>query len=173
MMFEGDVVLYTTALLTQQGFLKMEWSLPLAILGLFWGDILWFEMGRRLPKEFFLRKWMNRLTEGVDEQLNGHPIRTLFITKFAYGMGHFAIMRIGTIANISLKEFLRRDFWASLPWFVIVWTLGYVTGTVLPHLRQYFKYAEIGIAAGIIILIATQHLARYEAKKISRKNNPG
>ena len=171
MMFEGDVVLYTTALLTQQEFLKIEWSLPLAILGLFLGDILWFEIGRRAPKTFFLRKYLDRLAENVDGHLTDWPIRTLFISKFAYGIGHLAIMRIGTFGEASLKKFLKKDFFASLPWFVLVWGLGYGTGAVLPYLKNYLKYAELGIAAGIIILLAIQHLVRYEAKKIGAKRD--
>ncbi len=169
MMFEGDVVLYTTALLTQQEFLKIEWSLPLAILGMFLGDMLWFEIGRRVPQTFFLRKYLDRLSEGADGHLTENPIRTLFISKFAYGMGHLAIMRAGTIDGTSLKEFLKKDFMASLPWFILVWGLGHGTGTMLPHLKSYLKYVEIGIAAGIILLLAIQHLVRYEAKKISAK----
>jgi len=143
--------------------------LPLAVFGLFLGDVLWFELGRRVPPTFFLRRWLDKLAGGVDGHLSEHPIKTLFVSKFAYGMGHLAIMRMGALSKIGIREFLRRDFWSSLPWFLLVWGLGYGTGTVLPHLKNYLRYVEVGVALGVLALVSAQHITRYGAKLRGRR----
>lgn len=171
MMFEGDATLYTAALLTQQNMLRAELVIPLAIMGIFLGDVICFEIGRRLSPASRIRTYLDKLTERFDDHLTDHPFRTMFISKFAYGMGHFAIIRIGTIDGISLKEFIKRDIMVSLPWFIIVWTLGYGTGAILIHLRRYLHYAEVAIAIGVLLLIGLQYIFTYEAKKISHRRD--
>ena len=160
MMFEGDAALFTAAFLTSQGYFDL-WDMTFtALSGVLIGNILWYWAGWHLSRlSPFLYKWSERIGKPFDGHLLKRTFRTFFISKFTYGVHHALLLRAGAL-KMSLKTFIKNDFFATIMWFCIIWALGYTVGASFVHVKKYLKYAEICLLialAGFFFLEYTIH----------------
>ncbi len=170
MALEGDAILFTTAFLTHRGLLQWEFALPAAILGLFLGDWGWYGLGRRLKRPAWFLNYADNLTRPLQKHLESNLLRTVFVSKFAYGMGHIVSFRLGS-QGMAPREFFKSNTLASIPWFTLVAGLGFASSASFLLVKRYLRFAEIGILAGVVILLAVQHFLRYRWDK--NKNGDG
>ena len=127
------------------------------ILGTIIGDILWYLIGSHLAKFLSLRRWVDKIMQPLDKQIKNYPFRTIFISKFAYGLHHLILLYAGNI-NIPLKNFVLTDIPATIFWITTVGGLGYVSSASFILLKHYIKFAEISFALGFIILLIILHV---------------
>ncbi len=164
MMVEGDVVLFTVAFLTQQGFFDWRLALPVVLAGLVLGDWTWYWLGHRFRRPAWLLHYVERLARPLDGHLLSNPLRTMFISKFAYGMGHITSLRVGAL-GMPPSRFIKINSLVSVPWFFLVSGLGFASGASFLLLQKYFRFAEIAILIGVAALVGFQHLVRYRLNR--------
>lgn len=154
MVFEGDLALFTTGFLTNQGFFD-----PLDIIltvagGVLLGDFLWYEFGRRLndhaPEP--IKRWVAKVVGPFDEHIVKRPFHSIFLSKFTYGLHHVLLMRMG-MRGINFREFFKSDLIATPIWILIVGGLGYFSGLSLDLAKRYLKFVELALPIALVIFV--------------------
>lgn len=164
MIIEGDVVLFTAAFLTQEGFFNPVFMFASLFAGILIGDTLWYKLGayvvnsdRRAVKAVW------RLTKPFDTHMKERPLRTIFVSKFAYGIHHVLLMRAGAI-GIPFRKFIEDDAISSLCWIFVVGGLGYFSSYSFGLTKEYLRFAEIALLIGIIVFVLLENIIRQLLK---------
>lgn len=164
MMIEGDTVLFVAAFLTHQGILHPFPMLLTALWGMILGDNLWYTLGFRLRNaSTFLNRWAEKLAQPFDEHLKNHPLRTIFISKFTYGVGHAIFFRAGAI-RIRWRKLEQSDILATIFWMAIVTGLGYFSSASFSLVKRYLRFGEVALLLGLIIFFTLEHLIVKKSK---------
>lgn len=160
MIIEGDILLFTAAFLTHQGIFDIGDMLVAVLAGTIVGDMLWYMLGFRLNhSSLFLRRWIDRIAWPFDKQLMSRPFHTIFVSKFIYGIHHALLIRAGNL-KLPFKKFALVDFAAIVLWIAAVGGLGYVSGLSFTLLKHYLRFAEFGLAVGLLVLFILLHLTK-------------
>ncbi|MBX4210624.1 VTT domain-containing protein [Candidatus Parcubacteria bacterium] len=166
MMIEGDIFLFTAAFLTHQGFFSPMPVIVLGYSGSFIGDMIWYYYGQTIVHIIpFIGKSVNKIVGPFDRQLSLNPFRTIFTTKFTYGVHHPILMR-ARIAGIPPKKFIESDLLAIALWMLLIGSLGYFFSAYFRTIRHMLRLTEVSILAvffGFFII-------EYVIKKISKRN---
>ena len=158
MMIEGDALLFTLTFLTSQGYFSFSLMLFSLFAGVLIGDWLWYQLGKHLHNSSWrLAQWIHKLASPLDKHLLDNPRRTIFISKFTYGVHHALLMRAGAL-HLPPKEFLKNDVLATVAWISVVGGLGYLSGASFLLVKHYVRYAEIGLLLGIALMLVITHV---------------
>lgn len=165
MVVEGEAVFFIAAFLAHQGYFDFGDMALVLIGGAFTGDILWYELGRRIRNSgSSFSKWIYRVTDPFDEHILSRPMRTIFISKFLYGLNRATLVRAGML-HISFRAFIKSDVPALLLWLLIVGTLAYLFGASFLILKRYVRYVEVGILLGLALFFFLLKAVVRPAKK--------
>ncbi len=167
MMVEGDVILFTAGFLTHQGYFDIGVALILVFLGTIIGDNIWYVLGELVSeKKLFLKvkKFIEKATSPFDEHLKNRTARTLFISKFTYGLCKPILLKAGAM-KISFGKFIEADLMATFLWIFFIGGLGYLSSASFLAVKHYLRYTELTLLLGIAIFI----LISYVVTKISKK----
>lgn len=167
MLLEGDAVLFTVAFLTRQGFFDIGDMAITVLVGVLVGDMGWYQLGiwvQHSESFAFIRRWLERVTGRFDRHLMENPLRTLFLSKFAYGLHHPILIRAGAI-GISARRFLRSDVLASLAWVMIVGGLGYASSASSLILRHRLRFIERTFLVSLIAFFLFEWIIGHNSKK--------
>lgn len=162
MTVEGDAVLFTAAFLTHQKIFDLGDMLLVVLSGTLIGDILWYYLGLKLNNSLrfaFLRAWMDKISKPFDFQLHKRPFKTIFASKFLYGLHHAILMRTGNL-KLPINKFLRIDAAAIVFWVMLVGSLGYVSSVSFSFFKHFLKFAEIMLAIGFLAFLLLIHFIR-------------
>lgn len=165
-MLEANTVLFSAMFLAQQGVLALGTLLPVALLGSMAGNILFYGIGyaaARKPNRY--TRITDVISKPFDHHLTDRPWRTIFLTKFVYGLNCAIIVRAGQL-RMPVRRFLFIDMICTLLWLLIVGTIGFGSGTFVSITASDVKYAEIGLLVAIILFITINH---FVSKKIKKK----
>ena len=158
MFLEGDVVLFMAFYVANSGHLNAPLLIVIAIVGVVVGDVLWYKIGEHLEKRSAIfRKIATKITKTLDARLQRHPISTLCITKFTYGIHHAILLRAGAI-RLPFKRYFWTMFTAGAVWTTVIGGLAYFSSTSMELFKSYLKYGEVGLLVAIIIFFAIMHL---------------
>ncbi|MDD5430842.1 MAG: VTT domain-containing protein [Candidatus Pacebacteria bacterium] len=158
MIIEGDILVFTMGFLAQQGYFNPFLVLVILVAGTFLGDTLWYKAGAKFGNcNFFLMKWMNRLSRPFDGAITENPFKAVFISKFTYNLHHAVLLRVGSL-GVSFKKFLEKDFFSIIIWVLVVGGLGYISGASFSLVKQYLKFAELALLIGILLFMAIFHI---------------
>jgi len=166
-MIEGDIILFTAGFLTHQGYFDVGIILILLFLGAIIGDNIWYVLGEVMgEKKLFLKvkKFIEKVTSPFDEHLKSRTARTIFISKFAYGLYRPIILKAGVL-KLSFGKFIEADLLATFLWIFFIGGLGYLSSASFLAVRHYLRYTELTLLLGIAIFI----LISYVVTKISKK----
>ena len=164
MIIEGDVFLFTAAFFTQQGVLNPIFVFLSVFAGISFGDFLWYRAGVWINhSSSFVMRCVEKISGPFDKHLLQRPQRTIFISKFLYGIHHALMLRAGTL-KLEQKKFLKDDFVANIFWIIIVGGLGYISGASYSAIKHYLKFAEGTLLAGIIIFLLIEIIITHISK---------
>ncbi len=171
MIIEGDIALFASGFLVHEGFMKTSWALGVVLLGALSSDVLWRSWGVRLrEKNNGLSGWVERIAGPFDQQILEHPLRTILITKFVYGIHRPILLRSGML-NLSKKYFWRADIPALAIWILVIGGIAYGASSSLVLVKEYLKFGEIALACGLVLLIIIERfLGGLMKKKFSDRN---
>ncbi len=170
MFIEGDVTLFTVALLTHAGAFSLPIIFFTMLSGILIGDSLWYLFGKRFQNNKIFERLAKKLPPRFEELILKHPYRTFFISKFAYGFHRIILLKSGSL-NLDFKKFAKVDYTVSTIWFLIIGSLGYFAGASLPLIKKTFKFGGITVALIILLLFFSEYLITYLWKKKINKNN--
>ena len=154
---EGDTTVFIVGFLTQNGYFNPLLMYLTLAGGSLLGDLAWYEVGRHMRRtNSRIYRWAERVGEPFDARLTKRPLRTIALSKFAYGLNHAMIMRAGML-HLPLKQLMKHDVVATLPWIIIVGALGYGSSGIFLHIKSYLRYAEIGLLIAIVSFYLFEH----------------
>ena len=162
---EGDAVLYTAGFLAHRGVFDPSLTFFWLLAGATLGDIVWYNLGSYLEtQDNTIVRWLKKATNPFGLYLTNHPKKSLFISKFLYGVNHAILCKAGAMQT-PLKTFIRNDLPANLLWIVIVGGLGYASSAGLVHMRHPVRMAELGLFVGILVIMFIFRIMAYIFKQ--------
>lgn len=165
MMIEGDIFLFTTAFLTSAGFFDVWDVAAIAISGALIGDVVWFWLGQRfMHSSKLLSRLSNRFAAPFDAHLKDYPLRTIFLSKFTYGIHRLLLARTGA-HGMAVSRFIKLDALAIIAWALIIGGLGYFSGASIHFIRHYLKFTEVALGLGLIAFFVFQYIADYVTRR--------
>ncbi len=162
---EGDLLLFAAAFLARLGVFDLLPLVVVSIAGMLIGDTLWYTLGkyhRRLPTR--LVTFYDRVASPFDQMLTTRLFHTLLITKFTYGIHRLILARAGSV-GASFVRFFKTDIVATLIWTATIVTIGYFGGFALEALKEYVRFAEIGL---LILLVLVVFAEKWLRKRVLR-----
>lgn len=165
MMIEGDILLFTIGFLVHRGYFNIDIVLLTVLSGVIIGDNIWYGLGELMDgKDNFFTRFIKRVAEPFDDHLKKRTVRTIFISKFAYGLHRPTLLRAGML-KLPFKKFIEGDIIASIFWIFLVGGLGYLSSASFILMRHYLRYTELTLLFGLIFFILISHLLRHISKK--------
>lgn len=165
MLFEGEMILFLTTYLARQGYLNIYILIPMAFCAAIIGDCLWFEFGSRLAKNEWVGKRLSKVAGPIDKFLTKHPFRTIFISKFTYGLNRATLVRVRA-SGVPFSKFIKIELFTIIVWMTVICSLAFASFAAFEQMKQNIKFAEIGL----LIAIACFILISKVIAKIGRKN---
>lgn len=166
MIFEGDIILFTSFFLTHQGFFDLGDMIITIIAGAFLGDMSWFWIGAKLKNtSSIISRWTEKLTKPLEKHLEDRPMHTIFISKFVYGIHHAVLIRAGMV-KMSVKEFLKIDLPAVFLWVLVIGGFGFFSSASLAAIRHYIRFAEVSLLIGLIFFLFVWGILARKIKKL-------
>lgn len=164
---EGDAILFTAGFLTHQGFFNPILVFLWLLAGGIFGDLLWYKIGAYLQgKDNRLVRWLKKITDPLAPHLLERPKRSLFLSKFLYGINHAILCKAGAL-KLPLKEFMIDDLPGNIAWILIVGGLGYASSAGIVHVGHSLRYMEIGLVVGIVLLtLISRFISRFLKKAL-------
>lgn len=170
MLFEGEMILFTTVYLAEDHYLKMRFLTPVLFIGALTGDILWFTLGGYLEKRSaFVRHWFGKITGPINRRLDRRPSLVILVSKFTYGLNRATLMRAGA-HGMEFKNFLLTDLFTIFCWMSVIGNLAYFSSMSSVYFKHYVKYAEVGLLLGILFMVICVHFFTFIARKMIAGN---
>jgi membrane protein DedA with SNARE-associated domain len=166
-MVEGDILLFTAGFLTHQGYFDIGTVIFLVFSGVIIGDNLWYVLGELMrEREYFkkFRHFIGNITDPFNEQLKNRTARTIFISKFAYGLYRPILLKAGTL-RLPFRQFIEADLMATFVWMFLIGGLGYLGSASFLLIRRYLRYTELTLLLGIAVFILISHIVTKISKK--------
>ncbi len=161
LLLEGHAFVFISYFLTKQGALNFWYVSVVVIAGVLAEDLFWFWLGSKLQKKSTtFNIWAERLTKPFDDHLLNKTARTIFISKFTYGINRAILLRAGSL-GVDFKKLLKGNFSAAFILISIIGGAGYFSGASFDAAKRYIKLGEFTI----LIFIGLLFLANYFISK--------
>ena len=162
---EGETVLVIGGYLAHVGYLELPWVMAAAFGGTFFGDQLFFFIGRKKGMALLEKRprWRAR-SRRVLMLLHRHQTALIVGFRFLYGLRTVTPFLIGA-SGISPARFFWLNLLGALVWAVAVASLGYLLGHTLSlFLARAHRYAEY-VVPGIVLVALAVFAWRYRREK--------
>ena len=166
--FEGETVMILAGVAAHIGYLSLEWVILCGFCGTFFGDQLYFILGRRHGQSMLAKHpaWQAP-ADKVFNKLKRHKNILILSFRFLYGIRTVTPFVIGmsdvSYLRYSLLSFIRAAIWATS-----IGAAGYYFGraveTVLGDIKHY-ELELITAIVGIAALIWLTHFFRHKIKR--------
>ena len=160
--FEGETVLILGGLAAHRGFLLLPGVIACAFLGAFFGNQLYFHIGRRKGTTFLAKRpaWQKK-SEKIFAIAEKHQNLLILGFSFTYGLRTVTPFLLGA-ANISAVKFFLLSMIGTFSWASLVGSLGYFFGYALTsmfgNLRPYEPWIFVTLAAVGVALWLIRYL---------------
>lgn len=150
---EGPAITVLAGILAARGVLDLAVIYPIVVLGDLIGDMLYYAIGRWLPRllSFHGWRWTARLRERAAATVplvRANAGKMLLIGKLTHSAG-FAVLIAAGAAHVPPPRFLVFNFLATLPKSFVLLMVGYFFGQLWQSMDD-----AIGIAAATGFVLA-------------------
>ena len=81
-------------------------------------------------------------------------------------MHRLILVRFGNL-KVRVRDFFRNDIIATVPWYLLVSFLGYISSYSIASVKHYLKYVEVPLIIAVIIFVLLDYsLAKGLKKKL-------
>ncbi|MBF0421872.1 MAG: DedA family protein [Magnetococcales bacterium] len=167
---EGETVLLVAAYLASRGYFDIWLTMLVAAVGTFMGDQAYFWIGRKLGREWFLKK-KGKWTEGLNRVLDLiHRWDAWFILsyRFFYGVRNISSVAFG-LSQLSFFRFMVLNFLAAFIWAGSFGAAGYFFGKAVEVFLGRVKEYEMYVLGGVVLMVIVVALIKWWRGK---KNEP-
>ena len=166
LLVEGHASVFIAFFLTKQGALNFWLVFFVVIAGVLAENVLWFWIGATLKrKSTRFNYWAEKIARPFDEHIINKTARTLFISKFTYGINRAILVRAGSL-GVDFKKLLKGSLSAAFILVSIIGSAGYFSGASFDFAKRYIKLGEFTIFVFVALLFVADHFV----SKYFRKN---
>ncbi len=160
---EGETILVLAGLAAHQGYLELKWVFPVAFIGTFISDQLFFQLGHRKGRQFVMSrpKWKRR-AERIQPLLDKYQTFVVLGFRYFYGLRNIVPVLIGS-TGFSPRRFFVLNFLGAWLWAVTVGYGGYLFGEAIEAVIKDVRKYELWIIAAVAfigIVIWLYHILR-------------
>jgi membrane protein DedA with SNARE-associated domain len=153
---EGETIVVLGGFAAYRGYLSLPHVMLAAFIGTFFGDQLYFYLGRRWGRALLDRRpaWRVR-AEHVSRLVNRYDTVFILGFRFLYGIRTFASFGMG-MCNVPPRRFTPLNLVAAAVWAVAVASLGYFFGAAFDRIigkaieYEIYGFAVIGVG-GVLV----------------------
>jgi membrane protein DedA with SNARE-associated domain len=169
---EGETILVIGGLLAHRGYLELPYVIASAFAGTFFGDQLYFYIGRIKGKKFIdSRPLWQAKSRRVLALLEKHQTLLILGFRFIYGIRTVTPFVLGSI-GISPLRYLLLNICGALLWAMAIGILGFYFGQALELVIGEVKRYEKAVIATLLFLSAVIWLfLRWRDKKATLKDS--
>lgn len=172
--FEGEAVLFLGGILAHQDVINLNFVLVFvaAALGAFFGDNMWFWLGRN-RRSFVRRKLPNAVgrAERMFSTLEARPRIFAAGMRFMYGFRSLVPLSMG-LSHVQARTFALWNFIGAVVWSAIITGAGYYAGSFLTSFFGRFQAREVRVTilVGVVMVVAyvIYRIFAYQARKITK-----
>ena len=164
---EGDAVVFGAMFLARQGYFDLESIITVIFIAGLLSNGVWYWIGLRLSVvSVWIAHWMNRLGGSLDDHLRKRLLRTIFISKFAYGLHHLVLMRAGAL-KISFAAYFKDTAIATVVWLFAIGSLGYLSSGSFHFIKRSLHVVEVVMLLAVMVFLCGERLvSKFLRKKI-------
>lgn len=164
----GDATLLASGFLIRLGFFDFIPVFVLTASGIFIRDIILYKLGKKYGEQIAVKygKFLfvtPRRFASITRRLKKSRGKTIFFSKFLYGLNHITILAVGA-SKIDFKRFIKLSAATIIFWEFVMLGLGYFVGHSFTLLKHYVKDISIFLAASVIIFIILELLIKKIVK---------
>lgn len=172
---EGETILILGGFAAHRGYLELPWVIVCAFLGTFFGDQLYFYIGRTKGKIALQKRphWKAK-SEKVFKLLDKHQTWLILGFRFLYGLRTITPFIIG-VSKIAPARFLILNILGASVWAIVIGTLGYLFGHTLEKIIGDIKQYELLLfvtLAGLGVVIWFFHIRKNSSANKSIQSTP-
>jgi len=167
---EGETILVLGGLTAHLGYLDLIWVIVSAFVGSFFGDQLYFYIGRYYgPRILAKRLSWQASAERVYKHLHRHQNFLILTFRFYYGLRNVTPFALGA-AQVSPLRYFVLNLIGAVIWAVTLGGLGYLFGEAFRlflddfHRRGLYVLGIV-VLVGVLIWAATLLRQRRKAKE--------
>jgi len=149
---EGETVVVLGGLAAHLGYLDLPWVIVCAFVGTFFGDQLYFFLGRwRGPSILARRPSWQASADRVLGMLDRHRVLLILGFRFLYGLRTVTPFVIG-MTRVRVPVFIALNALGALIWSLVVGALGYAFGQAFEVFIGRLKYYELEVMGAVAVL---------------------
>ena len=172
-LLEGETVLTLAGLAAHQGYLHFPLLIPLAALGSFVGDQIYFLIGRRYGKRLIARfPRLKPAIRRVDALVVRYAGVSVIAVRFLYGLRTVGPIAIGA-SRMPWHTFALFNAAGAIVWSVAWLMGGYLIGEIVHMLIGDLRRVEVWLFAGVVVVAsalgAYLHFSRRAAARLREK----
>ncbi len=167
---EGETILILGGLAAHLGFLELKWVIASAFAGSFFGDQLYFYIGRFYgPRILAKRLSWQASAEKVYKHLHRHQNFLILTFRFYYGLRNVTPFALGA-SQVSPLRYFVLNLIGAVVWAVTLAVLGFLFGEAFRlfmddfHRRGLYLLGAV-VIVGFVIWAATLLYHRRKAKE--------
>ncbi len=150
----GDSLLFSAGLIAAGGFFDIRILILGCIIAAILGDSVGYFMGKKMGPKLFYKDtgffFKKKRVEDAEAFYKKHGIYTIVLARFVPIIRTFAPIVAG-IGKMKYKTFLSYNIFGGILWVLLVVSLGYFLGRIIPNPDIYILPIVIGIV-GISLL---------------------
>jgi membrane protein DedA with SNARE-associated domain len=165
---EGETILVIAGFLAHRGYLSLSFVILAAFAGSFFGDQLYFQIGRR-GGAAFLKKYPSMAEKAARFTgiLERHSILAILSFRFLYGLRTVSPFVIG-MSRVPAMKFFTLNMISAAIWAATVGTAGYFFGKAVEVLIRDVKHRELEL----ILVLAAAGLLLFTVFYLRKKRKP-
>lgn len=159
---EGETVLLLAGFAAHRGYLDFSAVVLIALMASFFGDQLYFHLGRHYGAAL-LRRWPSlrpRVARFTD-LLHRHHTPIILSIRFLYGLRIAGPIALG-MTTIAWQRYLVLNFIGAAAWALLITTLGYEFGQLMQLLiEDLYRFELYGFFTLITLRIVAWLYSRF------------
>lgn len=171
-LLEGETFILVAGFLAHRGYLRLDLVIPLAALGAFAGDMLYFGLGHRYGRALLERsRRAKALVPWLEGFMARHHVLWIFGMRYLYGIRWLGAVLAGS-SRMNVARFAALSLPACLIWALAVGFIGYGAGEMIERMLGDVRRYEILVAVILVLLVAVYALIARRGERHLEQSVP-
>lgn len=166
---EGETIVALAGFAAYQGYLRLEYIIPVAVAGAMLGDQAFFYFGRLKGKQFLAKrpKWEAKVAR-IHLAIERYHGWIIFGSRFMYGFRTVIPIALG-VSNVSAGKFFVLNFLGAVVWGIFFAFGGYAFANAIEYFLGNIKKIEGFFLLGLLTIIVIAQIGMWFSRRRNRR----